>query len=827
MMSPEISRQTDIQNRAVRKLMVIVIATYAIVAFYLYLGFTQDQPAILTVAVILALYGVVAGVCVWLIRNGRVHLGMWIAILGMYVVFPLTTLIISGLGIILGLSLPLLVTLLAADVLNRRQTTLAIIGSVVFGIITILLDMFWPTPRAEVLPIVRTFLPAIVVTLVILYGVLIARRYKNYSMSTKLISATAFVAIVAVLAVTIIVDFTTRSALINEVGNNLNTLAKSQALAVGELLSRQVNTLEALALNRAVRNAVEARNLTYGEDITEEEAALRIVEQETAWGNATSTTPLVLSVLNNSTSDELLTFRRSFPEHTELILTDRFGALVAATDFVDQYDYRRSEWWEDAYLGGFGSIYVGEPRFDERRDTYVIDIAVPVRTETAAGRSVIAGVLRSSFRVNSLARVLQQARFGETGNLEMHFDDSQELAVAADGSFEIETMEEEEERIVDRLSLEGLPFAQQLYNGVESFVSQDQVNTLSNEPRIDTLGWSVVVVQAAEESLRTVTNQRRTNIILGTSIIVFASIVAAVVARFLVRPIVNLTNTAVKVAEGDLSARAVVTTTDEIGTLAQAFNQMTSQLEISISDLESRVADRTKALAASAEVSRSLSTILDADRLVLEVVDQIQHAFDYYHVQIYLFNPEKTVLEMHGGSGEAGQAMLASQHSIPAGRGLVGRAAATAKAVIISDVTQASDWLPSPLLPDTRAEIAVPIMLGEEVTGVLDVQDDEIGGLTEEDAGLLQAVANQVAIALQNARAYDQVQQRALREAQLNEINLRIQQASSIDSVLKIAAEELGKSLRRSTVNVRLESSHLAVQHGDLLATDGVEVVGD
>jgi GAF domain-containing protein len=290
---------------------------------------------------------------------------------------------------------------------------------------------------------------------------------------------------------------------------------------------------------------------------------------------------------------------------------------------------------------------------------------------------------------------------------------------------------------------------------------------------------------------------------------------------------VNLTNTAVKVAEGDLSARAVVTTTDEIGTLAQAFNQMTSQLEISISDLESRVADRTKALAASAEVSRSLSTILDADRLVLEVVDQIQHAFDYYHVQIYLFNPEKTVLEMHGGSGEAGQAMLASQHSIPAGRGLVGRAAATAKAVIISDVTQASDWLPSPLLPDTRAEIAVPIMLGEEVTGVLDVQDDEIGGLTEEDAGLLQAVANQVAIALQNARAYDQVQQRALREAQLNEINLRIQQASSIDSVLKIAAEELGKSLRRSTVNVRLESSHLAVQHGDLLATDGVEVVGD
>jgi PAS domain S-box-containing protein len=169
----------------------------------------------------------------------------------------------------------------------------------------------------------------------------------------------------------------------------------------------------------------------------------------------------------------------------------------------------------------------------------------------------------------------------------------------------------------------------------------------------------------------------------------------------------------------------------------------------------------TLQLRTASEIAGQIAAILDPQNLLTAIISQLKERFGLYHAHYYNLDSDENVLRLSAGYGEVGQQMLEDGHAIPFDReqSLVARAARTGDAVVIGDVTQASDFLPNPLLPLTRSEVAVPVVSGDRVLGVFDVQQDARNHFTEGDVRVFTTLAGQIATALENARLFEQVQE--------------------------------------------------------------------
>ncbi len=304
----------------------------------------------------------------------------------------------------------------------------------------------------------------------------------------------------------------------------------------------------------------------------------------------------------------------------------------------------------------------------------------------------------------------------------------------------------------------------------DNFVQQQQlvVDMSALGPEIATAGdemsSSVAAdFQAVNEETRVLINRARSVVL---AVMVFAILVGLgfglTISHNITQPINALMQAVRSVTAGNLDQRAPVMTDDEVGELSRSFNQMTETIKDQTKSLQESVKvteRRTRSLEFSAEVSRAVTSILDPNELIQEVVRLIRERFNLYYVGLFLVDETGDWAVLQAGTGEAGRAMLARGHRLEiGGDSMIGWSIFHSQARIAQVAEEDAVRLATAELPDTRSEAALPLRSRGRVLGALSVQSDQYGVFDEAMLTVLQTMTDQIAVALDNARLFTEAQ---------------------------------------------------------------------
>ncbi len=277
---------------------------------------------------------------------------------------------------------------------------------------------------------------------------------------------------------------------------------------------------------------------------------------------------------------------------------------------------------------------------------------------------------------------------------------------------------------------------------------------------MQTQPWTVTYSRPTSIFLADVKNQININILFVILTASAVAILATLIARALTNPLIALARAANSIAQGDFTVRADAKTSDEIGTLAAAFNSMADQLQSTLQGLEGRIYERTADLQQNtlqletiADVAREIAIIRDMNTLLNVSVNLIRERLDYYHVGIFLVDQSGEYAVLRAASSIAAEKMLAQNYKLKVGqKGLVGSVTRTGEAYIALDVGNDAIHFENPYLPETRSEIALPLRNRSITIGALDIQAHVPNAFGPRDIQALQILADQLSAAIENAQ---------------------------------------------------------------------------
>ncbi len=326
---------------------------------------------------------------------------------------------------------------------------------------------------------------------------------------------------------------------------------------------------------------------------------------------------------------------------------------------------------------------------------------------------------------------------------------------------------------------------------------------------IPELQAALVAEQNESEALQAFSDARFNGVALAIGTAVLAVLIGLAAAARFSQPIMALTHAATRIAIGDLKERATVRQRNELGVLGAAFNDMADQLQQSINLLEDRVSARTRDLFLTLEVGEMASRVFQQSDLLPRIADHIREQFDLYYTQVYLIDEAGRSAVLAAGTGEVGEQLLSRGHRLDLdATSIVALAVQTRRPVLVSNTATSPVHRPNPLLPDTRSEVAIPLQVGDEVLGVLDMQARQPETFREDNVPVFQAMANQLATSVRSAQAYAETQ---IAVARADALNRRLT-AEAWDSYLGRVGEDRIVAYEYNLQDVRqLDSGRLPV----------------
>lgn len=233
--------------------------------------------------------------------------------------------------------------------------------------------------------------------------------------------------------------------------------------------------------------------------------------------------------------------------------------------------------------------------------------------------------------------------------------------------------------------------------------------------------------------------------------------------RLISTPIDNLSSHIYNMQNNDFSTDVIETRrADEIGTLARAFITTREHTRQAFEDLRERITAGARDLDATREVSRFASSQRDMQALMDNVVNLIIDKFsNIYHAQIFLLDADRNYALLRASTGEAGRILLERGHRLGVGSiSIIGQVTNEGRVVAARDIESSDVHHKNEFLQETRSELAIPLQVGEVIIGALDVQSKESNTFDQEQISILQTMADQIAIAIENARLYEESVQR-------------------------------------------------------------------